>query len=350
MKWPNPEDELLATCSRVAFTEADQQSVLELSRRYEIRWDTVYATARMHGVAPLVYRNLSRSEPASLNLKNGVVAKFKRSFADNLVAKHYLREGLWRILRFFNECNLDVMLIKGGALNMLKNGANRYTVSRDVDLIIRSRKEELSSGVLTQIHQLTDGYPLEFDFYGHHDIDMNGALPIDWGRVWVDAIPVQYRGRDFYIMSQEDALIASCINACRKRYFNLKALCAIDSRLRDEAGFRWNELAEKSHAYQVNGIVYAALVVAERVMGSPVPKDRINRLRSSGTRAAIVSLLSKNLSFSSLSSLYSGASVAHRKLGASLLLPYASYRGDQIWRKLRFAASGSAVITSPQSE
>ena len=90
MKWPNPEDELLATCSRVEFRESDQQSVLERSRRNEIRWDTVYATARMHGVAPLVYRNLSRIDPASLNLKNGVVAQFKRSFTNNLVAKHYL--------------------------------------------------------------------------------------------------------------------------------------------------------------------------------------------------------------------------------------------------------------------
>ena len=350
MKWPSLEDELLATCSRVAFTEADQLSVLELSGRNEIRWDTVYATGRMHGVAPLVYRNLSLIDPVSLNLKNGVVDQFKRSFADNLVAKRHLREGLWKVLRFFNEKQLDVMLIKGAALDLFGNGYGRYTVSRDVDLIVRAREEDLPDDVLAQILALSDGFPLEYDFHGHHDIDMNGVLPIDWNRIWGDAIPVHYEGRDFFIMSPEDALITACINACRKRYFNLKALCAIDARLRDGAALLWDELAEKSHAYQVNGIVYAALVVAERVVGSPVPKDLTNGLGSIGTRAAIVSLLSKNLSFSSLSSLYSGASVAHRKLGTSLLLPYACYRGDQIWRKLRFAAFGSAVSTSHQAE
>ena len=346
MKWPNPEDELLATCSRVDFRESDQQSVLELSRRNEIRWDQIYTTARMHGVAPLVYRNLSHIDPAILDLKNGVIAQFKRSFADNLIAKHYLREGLWRILRFFNERHLDVMLIKGGALNLFENGASQYTVSRDVDLIIRSRKDELLPCLLNQINRLTIGYPLEFDFFRHHDVDMNHVLPIDWDRIWADAIEVHYMGRDFRLMSPEDALITACIDACRKRYFNLKALCAIDASLHDGTAFRWDELGEKSHAYQVNDIMYAALLVAERVMGTPVPTDLTNWLRPNGTKAAIVSLLSKKLSFSSFSSLYTGASVAHRKLGASLMLPYASYRGDQIWRKLRFAASGSAVSTS----
>ena len=140
-------------------------------------------------------------------------------------------------------------------------------------------------------------------------------------------------------MSQEDALITACINACRKRYFNLKALCAIDSRLRDEAGFRWNKLAEKSRDYQVKEIVYTALFVAAQVMRSAVPEDLVHRLAPS--RATLLQMLSKHLSFSSLSSLYDGTKIANRKVGASLLLPYASYRRDQVWRKFRYATRGS---------
>ena len=109
---------------------------------------------------------------------------------------------------------------------------------------------------------------------------------------------------------------------------------------------RGDVLAEKSPAYRVSDIVYAALVVAARAMGSPVPEDLAERLGTGPATAAILELLSKNLSFSSLSSLYSGAELADRKVGSSLLLPYGSYRSDQVWRKMRFATSESPQITT----
>lgn len=339
MKWPNPEDQLLATCCRSEFGEAERALVVEICRKNGIRWKRVYSTARMHGVAPLVYHNLARLEHADLAMKNGTVERFRRSFAGNLAAKQSMRDGLWRILGFFNERSVDVMLIKGAAINLFGNGSGPYTVSRDVDLIVRSRGEDLADDLLAEINALPYEFPLEYDFYGHHDVDMNGVLPIDWGRIWADAIPVHYTSRDFFIMSPEDALITACVDACRKRYFNLKALCAIDAYLRDGAAYRWDEFAEKSRAYEVKDIVYAALVVAARVMRSPVPADLAERLAPS--RAALLEMLSKRFSFSSLSSLYEGTEIANRKVGASLLLPYATYRGDQMWRKIRFATSGS---------
>jgi len=342
MKWPCPEDELLATCSRLEFTGADRDTVLELSRQNGIDWRHVYSTAVMHGVAPLVYFNLSRTGTGDLGLHNGVLDCFKRRFADNLVRERRLREGLWEILGFFNRRGIDVMLIKGAAMHFFANGQSRYTVSNDVDLLIRAKASELSQELREEISQLAEGYPLEFDYYRHHDIDMNGVLELDFDRIWGDAIPMHSGGRSFYLMSPEDALITACVNACRKRYFILKALCAIDARLNDGAPLRWDELAAKSRAYQVRDIVYAALVVAARFMASPVPEDLAERLGTANARAAVLDLLSRNLSFSSFSSLYSGTEVANRKLGASLLLPYASYRSDQVWRKIRFATSGHA--------
>ena len=246
MNWPNPEDRLLAACAQLDFGEAELAVVAELSQADGIRWERIYQTARIHGVVPLVFRNLTVLDPADLPFTNGVGDQFRQGFVDNLVAKRHLREGLWKVLRFFNEKQLDVMLIKGAALDLFGNGYGRYTVSRDVDLIIRAHYQQLREELLMELDEMNSGFPLEYDFYSHHDIDMNGALPIDWDRIWADAIPVRHAGRNFYIMSPEDALITACINACRKRYFNLKALCAIDALLRDGAAFRWDELFEKS--------------------------------------------------------------------------------------------------------
>lgn len=342
MNWPSSEDRLLAACARLEFGEAERAVVAKLGKANGIGWERIYQTARIHGVVPLVFRNLTNLDPADISFSNGVGDRFRQGFIDNLMAKRHLRECLWNALRFFNERQLDVMLIKGAALELFVKGNGRYTVSRDVDLIIRDRRQQLTEDLLLELDGMTVGFPLEYDFYRHHDIDMNGALPIDWDRIWGDAIAVRHKGRDFFIMSPEDTLITDCINACRKRYFNLKALCAIDARLRDGPALRWDMLEEKSRAYQVSDIVYAALMVTARVMASPVPEDLAKCLGTTPARAAILEMLSKNLSFSSLSSLYSGIELVDRKVGPSLLLPYASYRSDQVWRKIRYVTFGSA--------
>jgi hypothetical protein len=272
-----------------------------------------------------------------------VLERFRQSFANNLVAMRRLREGLWEILGFFNQRHLDVMLIKGAAHNLFHNGASHYAVSRDVDLIIRARRDELPEALLAEINQLANGFPLEFDFYGHHDIDMNGVLEIDYDRVWADAIPRHYAGRDFYLMSPEDALIAACINACRKRYFSLKALCSIDELLEARSSIRWDNFVEKARDYRVGDIVFTALRVTEMLRGSTVPSELAGRLVTSDVRKALIEALVNRVSFSSLSSLYSGRRIACRNIGVSLLLPYASYKSDQMWRKLKTAANGASA-------
>lgn len=337
MKWPSHEDQLLAALARLEFNGNDREIVRGLCCKNPIDWKRIYRTARLHGVAPLVYYNLARIDHADLGMNNGAVERFRRSFARNLSVRRRFREGLWQILGFFNERGVDVMLIKADSINLFGSGSGPYTVSRDIDLIVRAHEKDLPDDMLAQMLAFSDGFPLEYDFYGHHDVDMNGVLSIDWGRVWADAISIHYEGRDFFIMSPEDALITACVNACRKRYFNLKALCALDARLRDASALRWSEFAEKSRAYEVKDIVYTALLVAAQVMHSSLPADFAEYLGS--PKAPILELLSKRLSFSSLSSLYGGTEIANRKVGVSLLLPYASYRADQVWRKLQFLAA-----------
>ncbi len=342
VRWPSVEDQLLATCVRTSFGDREQASVVELSRRNPISWDQVYETARLHQVAPLVYRNLAQLDPSDLRLKNETIERFRRSFARNLASKRHLRAGLWRLLDFLNSQAVDVMLIKGAAMELFGSGSGAYTVSHDVDIILRPYEKDLPHDLVAELFALSETFPLEFDFRGHHDVDLNGALPIEWDRVWSNAIPVRLAGRSFFIMSPEDAMVAACLNACRKRYFNLKALCAIDAYLRDEGVVRWELVAETSRLHEVGDIVYAAVAVTARVMGTPLPANLTEQLGAAGLRAATLDLLSRHFSFSNFRSLYSGRLLANRRVGASLLLPYASYRGDQIWRKLRFAASGPA--------
>jgi len=65
---------------------------------------------------------------------------------------------------------------------------------------------------------------IECDLPGHHDVDMNGVLPVRFDRIWEAARAVDFHGQEAFVMAPEDLLLSLCINSCRKRYFRLKHL------------------------------------------------------------------------------------------------------------------------------
>ncbi len=330
-----PEDQILLTCARREFTDAHQQFVLEVCQQEEIDWDLLYWTARVHGVAPLIFVNLLRCLDGGIVITSKVMESFRFEFAQNLVTKQRLAVEIERVLAFFDREGLDVMLVKGAALDLLVYHPHPYTVSRDVDLIVRRREEDISEETLKGITDLLRHLPLEYDFYGHHDLDLNGVLPINFESIWDEANQIQFRGRPVFVMTPEDLLITACISSCRKRYFNLKALCDIAGIMSAYPEMNWEDVVGNTKLYRCENIVYAGLIVAEMTLGCELPAEVPDRLVDNPVRAAIIRYLSQRMSFSSLTSLYSGEKILNRRINLSLLLPYASYRWDQVWRKVK---------------
>lgn len=344
----SPEENILVLCSRLGFTEEHQERILDLCRDEQIDWKVLLATARIHGVAPLVYANLSQCSLSQLGIPHWIIEQFQLSFAQNLVRKRRLSDKLADTLRFFQQAGIEVMLIKGAAHDLLLHKSRPFTVSRDVDIVIRSSKEEIKAETLEQIMSLPNQFPLEFDFESHHDLDLNGVLPIDFGQIWEDAVKIPFTGGDVevYVMSPEDLLIAACINSCRKRYFNLKAICNIDAILGQSNAIDWNEVTRRAISFHCKHIVYTALLVTRSLLDTALPAGTLERLAGARFRVAITSILTKRMSFSSLRALYSGSKLFDRHIGMSLLLPYATYQLDQVWRKSQLFLGGAPALSN----
>jgi hypothetical protein len=331
----SPEDKLLFACARQNFLPVHQKTVLDICRNAEIKWDVVYAIANVHGIAPLVHSNLSQCATTDLGIPQDIADRFKRLAFGNVFRKEKTAAQLTKMLSFFNQKSIDVMLIKGAALDILVYDHPWYTISGDVDFIARPKRAEVADEDKAKIHALRQGFPSECDYFEHHDVTMGGVLPIDFQRIWDEATRIKFRERDVFVMSPEDMLISICINSCRKRYFRLKALCDIAETINKYADLKWEELTSKARAYDCHTIVYAALLVTHMTVGCKLPQDVLDGLAPSPTRAAIIRYLSQRMSWSSLSSLYSGKKVLGRRASLSVLLPYATYRWYQVGRKMK---------------
>jgi hypothetical protein len=268
-----------------------------------------------------------------------IMASFERMKYLNTFLKHQRRKELTEILSFFGRRQIDVMLIKGAALDLLVYDHPWYMVSDDIDLVMRCRRQELSDQDHEEIMRSL-GSGIECEYFCHHDVDLNGALPINFQRVWDDASSVELDGSPVWIMSPEDMLISACTNSCRKRYFRLKLLCDIREIVNKCPDLKWGALIRKAREDGCDTIVFTALMVTKMTLGCELPENVLDDLAVSPIRATIIRSLIRHMSQCvPLSSLYSslGKNWRPRQATVSLILPYISSRWYQVWRRIKFS-------------
>lgn len=329
------EDRLLFACTRQAFAAEHQKQVQQLCQNERIDWQRVYETATRHGVAPLIYRNLQQCvQTGNGSVPSDVMSRFKLYLARALVHRERRARRLAEGLARFNQSNIDVMLIKGAAVELLVYD-KVCTTPQDLDLVLKLERGQLSAKTEATIEQL-EGVGIEYDYFEHHDVTMNGVLPVDFHHIWEEATAVTFRGQRVLVMSPEDMLISLCINSCRKRFFRLKALCDIAETVRKYRNMDWERLKGKARKAKVTDIVYTALLATQMTLGCELPAGTLEDLKGSQLRTAVINRLLGRMSLASYDSLYGGTAVFGRNVSWQLLLPYVTFRPYQIGRRLAF--------------
>lgn len=331
-----PEEELLFACTRQGLLPCHRAKLAQITEQNPIRWDVVYTTALNHGVAPLVYANLLQCPTIAGQMPADSRTKFVRCTQANTLRKSLSRERVRGVLQFFARRSVKVMLIKGAALDVSVYRQPWYTLSADIDLLVQCRQQDFPAGDRPAAHQIMRGrsalerrIPVECDWFDHHDVSMNGLLPIGFDEIWSQARAVQVLDQVAYLMSPEHMLLSACINGCRKRFFRLKSLCDISEIILAHE-IDWDLFTRTARRWGCEIIAYTALLIAGMALGASIPQGVLASLGVSLLRRQIIHFISRRMSFSSLATLQGGWHFLNRQLGAGLLLPYTVYG----WRQL----------------
>lgn len=332
----NTEDLLLFQCARQDFSSARQQAAIDLCRKGQIDWDYLFRISHYHGVAPLIYTNLQLLPGENLRIPSRADEDFRQAVDRNKRVKERMAGLLQQVLGLLNTHDLDVMMVKGNALNLYVYAQEWYTTQADVDLMIRPALEHIPANILEPVIHLIETINrdhkkqehIEYDFYLHHDISMNGILRVDPEQLWANASQVEQYGARFYINSPEDMLLVSCINSCRKRYFRLKSMLDIAQIVNCYPQLDWADLASRARTYRCNTILFTALTVTHTCLEAPLPAnlDRLFGVRTA--RADLIrSLVERLFQTGTLESLadFSQAGLLGRNFSWTLLLTYVSY-------------------------
>jgi hypothetical protein len=306
------EDHVLFAAARQDFGEEYRLAVEALA---PFDWEKLAAIAESHGVAPIVGANLKAEN-------------LQRAFFENVLIKAQEAERVARGIARLREAGYQVMLLKGLALDLLVYREPWVTASKDADLLLRPEPGRRLADDERAVRRSLYRSGIECDLLSHHDVDMNGVLPIRYDRIWAAARAVDFHGQEAFVMSPEDLLISLCINSCRKRYFRLKHLFDIAETAR-RLEIDWDLLATRAREDRCEGIVYTALHVASKTLGCRIPD--LDALQVPHPRVLLIRrLVARHLRRGSLDS------------PPPAWLPYASLRPEQALRSLRFALTWEA--------
>lgn len=323
-----PEDRILFLCARQDFLPEHRDAVQDLAQGREIRWELLTKTAARHGVLPIAGANLRQ---CNLALPPDLRERLEIAVFESAAVRERDADRLATALARLREVELAAMLLKGTALTLLVYREPWVATSHDVDLVLRPGPTwEKGKGEEKKVRKSLYTNGIECDLEQHHDVTMNGVLPVDFPRIWREARPVRFRGQEAWLPSPEDLLLSLCINACRKRYFRLKGLFDLAetvARLRDLDWERVAALAREGHA---EGMVHAALVATRETVGCGLPPEVLGGLGVSPAKARLLERLIAEF-------VRRGSLVDRTGERLAMLLTYASFRPAEAWRSVRYS-------------
>lgn len=288
----SPEDQsvLLLTCSEL--TPHLQEHALGLLAT-PLCWNLILERARVHGVYPLLLRNLARlgfsDIPAQVRTELEALCKVN-AFRNTLLA-----EELARVLTLLKGAGIPAIPLKGVALAESLYGDLTLRVCADLDVLVPRRMVAQAFRLL-----LSSGYRGDFPERFSVDLflDRNTDCSLDreeqgfryilephWGilwrtpsdgdateDLWAEARPKAFRGAPAYALSPEWNLLFLAAHAAHHQWQWLKWLVDIHE-VCSHGGIDWEKLGAKAKRLGWWDVLLLTLSVCRSLFSTPVPEE-----------------------------------------------------------------------------
>jgi hypothetical protein len=171
-----PEERVLCLATRQDFLPAHREEVESIARARPVRWLDLARIALDHGVLPIAGANLRRCD---LPLPEGLPEQLEGAVLESAARAARDGERLAAALARLREVRLEALLLQGAALRVLVYDGPWVVSSRDLDLALHPAEgwafRQAGEREVRRALYL-DG--IECGLEGHHDVTLNGVLPV----------------------------------------------------------------------------------------------------------------------------------------------------------------------------
>jgi len=265
-----------------------------------------------HGLLPLLHARLRDLE--NEQIPEAVLARAESVYYVNLRRNVLLQHELGQIVRSLHEEDVEVIVLKGGALAWTVYASPGLRPMVDLDLLVRPEQMERVGLVVGALgfHRSASlpahMVPFQERFGGGVEWirERNGKMTrldvqhdlvgVDWcrrafsieaGALWEAAPPLDLGGMLARQLSAVDALIHLCLHPALHHGYACSFIGYVDmDHLICQAGsdLFWTRLLERVRRFRVKTTVYWGLTAAHDLLATPVPAEVLAELAPQGVR------------------------------------------------------------------
>ena len=283
-----PEGRLLVLCARTLLNDFVRVEVVDLVSD-GIDWDVVWQLSRAHGVAPLVYRNLTTICPAAV--PSAIHESFRRHIQANALLSTLLAKELVTVLDALSAKGVTAIPFKGVTLAQAVYGDLCLRECADLDLIVEQASIPQARKVLwSQGYQLTsqdaeNGSESDepYNFFQKR----NGIIAVDlqwimarrhfgfrldrsvfWGRLRPVCLPT----KRVMGLSSEDLLILLCVHGSKHAWEQLKWVCDVAELVHRRPALDWSRILFQAGEWECRRMVLLGLALAQSLFDIVLPR------------------------------------------------------------------------------
>ncbi|MEC4675717.1 MAG: nucleotidyltransferase family protein [Nitrospirota bacterium] len=275
----SPPAEIIGTAERVIKEGIDWKRFCDLSM--------------VHGVAPLIYKNIGSFSDLPEDVLNILKSAYFHNLRDSLSAANELAG----IVAALEEEGVDVVPVKGLLMTEELYGDIGLYPSADIDILVKREDVHRAAGTMKETgydgesgmddFRLDNYQDVSFHKAGKKPVEMHTSLGkpryfnLPWDFWWEDLREKDFDGRGYKVLSPEKTLVYACMHLFGHGYSPLKFIVGVAEMLRIFSDvLRWDKLQEYSERYNIYQPMMLSLYLASKLLDAPIPPEIAGRLKT----------------------------------------------------------------------
>ncbi len=286
------ETQFILLCSRLTLEKKAEAKIKELAAR-GLDWQAILSKSIKEKVLPLVFFNICKLS-LTREIPEEILSEFNRINYGNIGQNILLYDELKNLLRWFNQAQIDVIVLKGiDYIERLYDKNISLRAVGDIDLLVKDHDLLAVKNLL-----LAAGYVQKRGWFEQPHIDFHHLVPfqnsknnvmlevhwtismyeqifkIDMTEVWQRAQSHKLGAMKMLSLSPEDMIFHQCLHLfmVHQGILNLKNLCDLAEIIkRFMTVIDWELIFELCEQSEINDLIYSGLYCVNELFQLQIP-------------------------------------------------------------------------------
>ena len=297
------ENRLLLYCTQVKINK-NYIELIKDTLNLPLNWKEILNSSLWYGTTYLLYHHLQFFQDLCACIPEKTMIELKKNYHANVIKKVFINEELNRVIKEFKYEGIEVILLKGIALEKLAYGDRGLRPMGDIDFLVKKEDLPTAETLLLRLgYSFYGNKPADWYRKNHQEINYISKekkmhIDLHWhisnkshpSRIrvtdtkiikkwWKNAIPIELPIGKVQILSPFDSIFHLLLHFLKHRFMTINGgfsskgaliqMCDILEILKHyKKTIDWSKLGHQANEYGISNITFTSLFIVNKFIGN----------------------------------------------------------------------------------